>query len=77
LETLPLSGLEFLGLVRPQKPRLAVPTLRDAEAAGDSTDLDPYQQLLSETAGGDSLHNVPLPDVPRHYVPHPEARPDG
>jgi len=32
-ETHPLSGLEHLRLVTPQKPRPAVPTLREAEAA--------------------------------------------
>ena len=32
-ETHPLSGLKFLGVVTPQKPRPVVPTLREAEAA--------------------------------------------
>jgi len=45
------------------------------------------QQLLGESAGGDSLPNVPLPDVPLpdvpfpdvpvSDVPHPEARMEG
>jgi hypothetical protein len=71
-ETHTLSGLEFLGLVTPQKPRPAAPTLREAEAAGNTSDVDVDQQLLIESAGGDSLPDVPLPDVPL-----PEARPDG
>jgi len=75
LETHPLSGLEHLGLVTPQKPRPAVPTLRQAEAAGNTSDVDVDvdvdQQLLIESAGGDSLPNVPLPNVPL-----PEARPE-
>jgi len=71
-ETHTLSGLEFLGLVTPQKPRPVAPTLREAEAAGNTSDVDVDQQLLIESAGGDSLPDVPLPDVPL-----PEARPDG
>jgi len=39
-ETNTLSGLEHLGLVTPRKPRLAVPTLREAEAAGNTLDVD-------------------------------------
>jgi len=58
--------------VTPQKPRPAVPTLREAEAAGNTSDVDVNQQLLIESAGGDSLSDVPLPDVPL-----PEVRPDG
>jgi hypothetical protein len=91
-ETHTLSGLEFLGLVRPQKPRPAAPTLREAEAAGNTSDVDVEQQLLGELAGGNSLpivplSDVPLPDVPLldipladvpiPKVPLPEARPDG
>jgi len=71
-ETHPLSGLEHLGLVTPEKPRPAVPTLREAEAAGNTSGGDVDQQLLIGSAGGDSLPDVPLPDVP-----FPEARPDG
>ena len=59
----------------PQKPRPAVPTLPQAEPAGNTSDVDVDvdvdQQLLIESAGGDSLPDVPLPDVPL-----PEARPD-
>jgi hypothetical protein len=72
LETQPLSGLEHLGLVTPQKPRPAVPTQREAEAAGNTSDVDVDQQLLIESAGGDSLPDVPLSDVPL-----PELRPNG
>jgi hypothetical protein len=91
-ETHTLSGQEFLGLVTPQKPRPAAPTLREAEAARNTSDVDVEQQLLGESAGGDSLldvplpdvpppdvplPDVPLPDVPLPDVPLPEARPDG
>jgi hypothetical protein len=69
-ETHTPSGLEFLGIVTPQKQRPAGPTLREAEAAGNTSDVDVGQQLLGESAGGDSLPDVPLPDLPL-----PEARP--
>jgi hypothetical protein len=71
-ETHPLSGLEHLGHMTPQKPRPAVPTQREPEAAGNTSDVDVDQQLLIESAGGDSL-----PDVPLSNVPLAEARPDG
>jgi hypothetical protein len=71
-ETHPLSGLEHLGLVKPQKPRPALPAQREAEAAGNTSDVDVDQQLLIESASGDSLSDVPFPDVPL-----PEARLDG
>jgi len=61
-----------MGLLMPQKPRPAVPTLREAEAARNASDVDVDQQLLGESAGGDSLPDVPHPDAPL-----PEARPDG
>jgi hypothetical protein len=92
LETHTLSGLEYLGLVMPQNPRPVAPTLREAEAAGNTSDVDVEQQLLGESAGGDTLPDVRLPDVPLLdvplqdvpfpdgpllHVPHPEARPDG
>jgi hypothetical protein len=76
-ETHPLSGLEHVGLVTPLKLRPAVPTQREAEAAGNTSDVDVDQQLLIESAGGDSLPDVPLPNVPLPDVPLPEARPDG
>jgi len=73
--------------VTPQKPRPAAPTLREAEAAGNTSDVDVEQQLLGDSAGGDSLPDVPLPYVPLPDVPLPdvvlpdvvlpEARPDG
>jgi len=79
--------MEFLGPVTLQKPRPAAPTLREAEAAGNTLDVDVDLQLLGESAGGDSLPavplpdvlllDVPLPDVPLPDVPLPEARPDG
>jgi len=72
-ETHPLSGLEHLGLATPQKPRLAVPTQREAEAAGNTSDGDVDQQLLLRSAGGDGLPNVPLPDVPLPDVPLPDV----
>ena len=77
LETHPLSGLEHLGLMTPQKPRPAVPTQREAEVAGNTSDVDVDQQLLIDSAGSDSLPDVALPDVPLPDVPLPEARPDG
>jgi hypothetical protein len=59
-----------------QKPRPAVPTLRETEAAENTSDgdedVDVDQQLLNESAGGNSLPDVSLPDVPL-----PEARSDG
>ena len=73
-ETHPLIGLEHMGLVTPQKPRPAVPTLREAEAAANTSNVDVHvdQQLLIESTGGNSLPDVPLPDVLL-----PEARLDG
>jgi hypothetical protein len=47
-ETHSLSGLEFLRLVTLQNHRPAVPTLREAEAAGNFSDVNVKQQLLSE-----------------------------
>ena len=71
----------------PQKPRPAAPTLREAEAAGNTSDVDVEQQLLGASGGEDGipdgplpdvpLPDVPLPDVPNPDVPLPEARPDG
>jgi len=54
-----------------------VPTRREAETAGNRSDVDVDQQLLGESAGGDSLPNVPPPDDPLPDVPLPAARPDG
>jgi len=72
-QTHTLSGLQFLGLVMPQKPRPVVLTLREAEAAGNTLDVDVQQQLLGESAGGDSFPDVPLPDVPLLDVPLPDV----
>jgi len=59
--------------VTPQKPRPAAPTLREAEAAGNTSDVDVEQQLLGESPGGDSLPDVPLPDVTLPDVPLPHV----
>jgi len=61
----------------PQIPRPGVPPLREAVAAGKSSDVDADRQLLSESAGGDSFHNVPVPNVPLPDVPLLEESPDG
>ena len=71
-ETHSLSGLEHIGFVGGQKPRPVEQTRREAEAAGKTSRVDVDQQLLGESAGCDSLPNVPLPDAPL-----PEARLDG
>jgi hypothetical protein len=60
-----------LGLVTLQKPHPVAPILREAEAAGISSNVDLEQQVLGESAGGDSLPDVSLPDVALA-----EARPD-
>jgi hypothetical protein len=72
-ETHPLSGLEHFRLVTPQKARPAVSTFREAEAAGNTSNVDADQQLLLEAAGGDSLSDVPLPDVPLPDVALPDV----
>ena len=51
-------------------------SLRQAEAAGNTFDVDVDHQLLGESAGGDSLPDVPLPDVPLPDVSLPEVRQD-
>jgi len=81
-ETHTLTGLEFLRLVTPQKARPVAPTLLEAEAAGNTPDVEVEQQLLNKSVGGDSLPDVPLPDVPLPDVPLPHVtipapRPDG
>jgi len=63
-DTHPLSGLKHLGFITPQKPRPAVPTSREAEAAGDTLDPDVEQQLLHVSPGGNCLTNVAFPDAP-------------
>jgi hypothetical protein len=72
-DTHPLSGLENLGLVMTQKLHLAVQSLQEAEAARTTSNVDVDQQLLSESAGCDSLRNVPLPATTPPTVPLPEA----
>ena len=83
--------LEHLWLVTTQQPRPAAPTIREAAAAVNTSDVDVDvgvdQQLLSESAGCDSLTdvtvpNVPLPDVSLPDFPLPNVRlplesPDG
>jgi len=72
-QTHTLCGLELLWFVRPQKPRPAAPTQREADAAGNTSGVDVEQQLLGELAGGNSLPDVPLPDVPLPDVPFPDV----
>jgi hypothetical protein len=59
--------------MRPQKPRPAVPTLQEADAARNTSDVDMDEQLLIDLVGGDSLPNVPLPYVPLPNVPRPKV----
>jgi len=74
-ETHPLCRQEHLGLVTPQKPPTAVPTLRTAQAAGNTSDLEVDQQLLIESEGGASRTDVTLPDAPHPDVPLPNVPP--
>jgi len=71
-ETHTLCRLEHLGLVMPQKHRPAVPMQREAEAAGNTSDVYVDHQLLIESTGDGRLPDDPLPDDPL-----PEAPPDG
>ena len=64
LETHTLSGLEFLGLLTPQKPRPVAPTLREAEAAGNTFDVDVEQQLLGEIGRWRQYPRCPSPGCP-------------
>jgi len=41
-----------------------VPTLQEAEASRNNLEVDVDEQLLSKLPGGDSLTDVPLPNVP-------------
>jgi len=72
-ETYTQSGLKFLVLVTPQKRRPAAPTLREAEAARNTSAVDVEQQLLGESASGYSLPDADLPDVPLPDVPLPDV----
>jgi hypothetical protein len=65
-ETRPLSGRKYLCCVKPQKPRLAVPALQEAEVAGNTSDVDMVQRLLIKLAGGYSCSDVRLPGIPLH-----------
>jgi hypothetical protein len=76
-ETHSLSSLEHLGLLTPQKPRQAVLTQSEAAAARNNLDVDVDQQLQIESAGGDSLPDIPLPNVAVREVTLPESCPDG
>jgi len=46
-----------------EKPRPAVPTLREVESAGNTLDVDVDQQLLGKSAVGNSLPYVLLPEA--------------
>jgi hypothetical protein len=59
--------------VTPQEPRPAAPTLREGEVAGNTSHVVMEQQLLGESAGGDTLPDVPLPHVPLPNVPLPHV----
>ena len=59
-----------------------MPTLREAETPGITSDVDVDQQLLREFTAGNSLSNIPLPDnpLPNDALPNfplPEGCPDG
>jgi len=76
-ETHPLGGQELLGLLMAQKHRPVAPPLRDAEAEGNTSDVNMNQHLLSQSAGGDCLPDVLLPDILLADVPHLQACPEG
>jgi hypothetical protein len=57
----------------PRKPRPAAPALQEAEAAGNTSDVDVAQQLLAESASGDGLPDSPHPDVHLPHVPLPDV----
>jgi hypothetical protein len=52
-----------------QKPLPPVQILQEGEAAGNTSDVDVDQQLLSESVG-----RVSLPDVPCPNGSHPNVR---
>jgi len=41
-----------------------VPTLQEADAAGNCSDMEVDQQLLGETEGGHNFTHDPVPDIP-------------
>jgi hypothetical protein len=48
----------------PQNPCTAVETIREAEPAENTSGVDVNKHRLIKWAGGDSLTDVHLPDVP-------------
>jgi hypothetical protein len=66
-----------MGLKTPHRLRPAVPTLQEAEAAGNTSDVDIDQLLLGESAVGVSLTNVPLPNIPLPDAPLLDVYLDG
>jgi len=60
-----------------QNPSPAVPSLHEADAAGNTPDVNVDYQLLDESAGGDSLPDVDLPGVPAPDVPLTDVHLDG
>jgi len=63
--------------VKQQNPRPAVPTVREAEIARNTSDVEVYEQLLGESVGGESLPDVTLPNVTLPDVHLLEVDPDG
>ena len=49
-----------------------MPTLRDTEAGGYTSDVDVDQQLLGYLVGGNSLPNISLPNI-LLSEPHPDS----
>jgi len=49
--------------VTPHNPHPAEPTLGEAKAIGNTSDVDVDQQLLSELASGNSFPDIPLTDI--------------
>jgi hypothetical protein len=80
-ETYPLSWLDHLGQVTTEKPLAGELTLRPSKAVGNTSkvalDVDQDQQMLTESAGGNSLSNGPLPKGPVSNLPVPETHRDG
>jgi hypothetical protein len=54
-----------------QKHHLAVPTVQEAQAAGNTSDVDVDQHPVGELACGEHLPQVYIPNAP-----FPVARPD-
>ena len=47
--------------------------MRESEAAGNTSAVNVDLQLLSKSAGGDSLPDITLPNVPLPAVPLPDV----